>query len=326
MSSNSPAEIIQALKKGRSVAVISHVSPEADTLGSALATSLILRGVGKKTALFNADLIPRRYLFLPGAKEIVHCNRIPRSFEIYLAVDSSCRERTGGLLQDLPPGSLIMNIDHHQLNEGFGDLNWVEAGASSTGEMVFRLFKEMGVPIPPEAATNLYAALLADTGSFRFSNTTPSALREAAELIELGADAQEVATQLYDQQDMRTLRLLGKLLLEMEVSQEGTIAYLVIRRSDLEATGIGMEETEGFINYPRSLKGVKVALVFKEMVEDRVKVSLRSKGVVDVAQIAFLFQGGGHKNAAGCTLSGSLGKTVEKVLAEVCKALNRRHE
>ena len=305
------------------MAVISHVSPEADTLGSALAAYLILRGVGKEVALFNADPIPQRYLFLPGAKEIVRCDRIPRPFEIYLVVDSSDRERAGGLLQGLPPWSLVINIDHHQSNERFGGLNWIEEAASSTGEMVFRLFKEMGVPISPGAATNLYAAILTDTGSFRFSNTTPSALRAAAELIELGADAVEVANQLYDQQDLRSLRLLGKVLSEMAVSENGAVAYIVIRRADLEAAGVGIEETEGFINYPRSLKGVRVALAFKEMAEDVVKVGLRSKGPVDVAQIASVFQGGGHKNAAGCLLSGDLEQVKERVLAEVRGALRR---
>lgn len=323
MRRNSLAEIIQAFQRGRSVAVISHISPEADTLGSALAAYLVLRKMGKEVALFNADPIPQRYRFLPGAEEIVRCDRIPRPFEIYLVVDSSDRERAGGLLQDLPPQGLVINIDHHPSNEGFGNLNWVEAGASSTGEMVFRLFKEMGVPIPPEAATNLYAAILIDTGSFRFSNTTPSALRAAAELIELGADPQEIAHQLYDYQDPRSLRLLGKVLSEMAVSQDGAVAHIVIRRADVEAAGIGMDETEEFINYPRSLKGVKVALAFKETTKDVIKVSFRSRGPVDVAQIASLFQGGGHKNAAGCLLSGDLGEVKERVLAEVRRALNR---
>lgn len=321
MSRNSLPEIIQALRRGRSVAVISHISPEADTLGSALAAYFILRKAGKEVALFNADPIPRRYLFLPGAKEIVRCDRIPRPFEIYLVVDSSDRERAGGLLQDLPPRSLVINIDHHPSNKDFGDLNWVEASASSTGEMVFQLFKGMGVPIPPEAATNLYAAILTDTGSFRFSNTTPSALRAAAELIELGADPQEVANQLYDQEDPKNLRFLGKVLSEMVVSEDGAVAYIVIRRADLEAAGVGMEETEGFINYPMSLKRVRVALAFKEMAEDVIKVSLRSKDLVDVAQIASLFQGGGHKKAAGCLLSGDLREVKERVLAEVRNAL-----
>lgn len=319
---NSLSQVIEALKAAKSVAIISHVNPEADTLGSALAAYFILRDLGKEVAIYNADPVPKRLLLLPGAKEVIHSDRIARRFDVYLVLDTSDPERTGGLLDGLPPQSLVINIDHHMTNTHFGSLNWVDEMASSVGEMVYQLFKEMKAPISAEAATNLYAAIHTDTGSFRFSNTTSSSLRAAAELIELGAKAEEVAEQLYEQQDVRVVRFLGKLLAGMEQSEDGAIAYLVVRHSDLEAAGIGAEETEGFINYPRSLKGVKVALVFNEVSPGVVKVSFRSKGQVDVAKIAGIFQGGGHRNAAGCTTSGSLAEVMEKVLAEVRSTLH----
>lgn len=323
MSRDSFSRIVEALKAARSAAIISHVSPEGDTLGSALAAYLVLKDLGKDVAIYNADPIPPRFLFLPGAKEIIRASHIPRPFDLYLVVDASDPQRTGGLLEDLPPNALVINIDHHGSNERFGALNWIEETASSTGEMMFKLFKAMGAPISPGVATNLYTAIHTDTGSFRFLNTTPSALRVAAELLELGAGAKEVIEGLYEQWDLATLRLLGKFLLEIELCEDGAIAYLVIRSSDLEAAGIGMEETDGFVNYPRSLKGVKVALTFKELSPGLVKVSLRSKGEVDVSQIASAFQGGGHPNAAGCLLAGELEEAQEKVLAEVRKALRK---
>lgn len=317
-----PQAIPEALKAANSVAILSHISPEADTLGSALALYLALKDLGKDVALYNADPIPPRFLCLPGAEEIIRASRIPHPFDLYLVVDSSDRRRVGGLLDDRPPGGAVINIDHHPSNERFGDLNWVEPAASSTGEMTYRLLHAIAFPISPEVATNLYAAIHTDTGSFRFSNTTPSALRAAADLLELGAKAGEVVEGLYEQQSIKTLRFLGKLLLKLERSEDGAIAHLTICSSDLKAAGIGMEETDGFINYPRSLKGVKVALAFKELSPGLVKVSLRSKGQTDVAKIASAFRGGGHRNAAGCILSGDLEEVKERVLAEVRKALN----
>ncbi|MBI3988548.1 MAG: bifunctional oligoribonuclease/PAP phosphatase NrnA [candidate division NC10 bacterium] len=314
--------IPEALKAANSVAILSHISPEADTLGSALALYLVLKDLGKDVALYNADPIPPRYLFLPGAEKIVRASCIPHPFDLYLVLDSGDRRRVGGLLDDLPSGGAVINIDHHQSNERFGDLNWVEPAASSTGEMIYRLLQAMAVPISPEVATNLYAAIHADTGSFRFSNTTPSALRAAADLLERGAKAGEVVEGLYEQQSVKALRFLGKILLELERSEDGAIASFTIGSSELKAAGIEMEETDGFINYPRSLKGVKVALAFKELSPGLVKVSLRSKGQVDVAKIASVFRGGGHQNAAGCILSGGLGEVKERVLAEVRRALN----
>ncbi len=317
-----PQAIPAALKAAPSAAILSHISPEADTLGSALALYLALKDLGKDVALYNADRIPSRFLCLPGAEAIVRVSRLPRPFDLYLVVDSSDLRRVGGLLDDRPPGGIVINIDHHPSNERFGDLNWVEPAASSTGEMIYRLLCTMAVPISPEVATNLYAAIHTDTGSFRFSNTTPSALRAAADLLERGAKAGEVIEGLYEQQSEKTLRFLGKLLLELERSEDGTIAHFTIGSSELKAAGIEMAETDGFINYPRSLQGVKVALAFKELSPGLVKVSLRSKGQVDVAKIASLFQGGGHRNAAGCLLSGGLAEVKERVLAEVRKALN----
>lgn len=315
------SKIIEALKRVRSVAILSHVNPEGDTLGSALGCHLTLKTLGKEVATFNPDPVPKNLRNLPGAEEVIWANRVPHPFDGYLVVDASDPGRVGGLLQGLPAGSLIMNIDHHSTNARFGTYNWVDPEASATGEMIHHLFQVMGVPLTPEAATNLYVAILTDTGSFQHANTTPRALRAAAELVEVGVVPQAVAEMLFGQRDLGEIRLLGALLTRMQVSPDGRFAWMEVTEGMLKEQGLEMDALEGMVNYPRSLRGVEVALLFKEVAGSGVKVSLRSRGKVDVAQVASAFHGGGHRGAAGCTVPGSLAEVREKVLAEVHRAL-----
>ncbi len=310
-------QVSAALKEAHTIAVLSHVNPEGDTLGSALGAFFVLREWGKEVQVFNAEPLPPRLLHLPGAREVRTTSRLPHPFDLCLVVDCGDAARTGGLLTDLPPGSVLVNVDHHQTNSRFGTLNWVDPTASSTGEMIYRLVASMGLAIPPEAATNLYAAILTDTGSFRFGNTSASCLEAAAALVRLGVNPPAVAEIFYGRQRPATLQLLGELLTRMEVTEGGAVAWMEIRQDHLRRRGVEMEETEGFINYPRSLAGVKVAVVFKEMGEGEVKVSLRSNDQVDVSRIASLFGGGGHRNASGCTVRGSLREVRDRVLGEI---------
>ncbi len=314
-------KIIEALRRVRSVAILSHVNPEGDAIGSVLGCHLTLKALGKEVATFNPDPVPKNLRELPGAEEIIWADRLPRPFGGYLVLDTTDPQRVGGLLHGLPTGSLIMNIDHHPTNARFGTYNWVDPEASATGEMVHHLFQVMGVPLSREAATNLYVAILTDTGSFQYANTTPRALRAAAELIEAGVAPQDVTEMLFGQRDLAELQLLGAILTRMEVSPDGAFAWMEVTDEMLKDQRLGGDALEGVINYPRSLRGVEVALLFKEVAGNGVKVSLRSKGKVDVAQIALAFQGGGHKNAAGCTVPGSMAEVREKVLAEVQRVL-----
>jgi phosphoesterase RecJ-like protein len=211
-----------------------------------------------------------------------------------------------------------MNIDHHKGNGRFGDFNWVDEEASSTGEMIYRLlFEGMGLPLNQEAAISLYTAILTDTGCFRFSNTTPQALRIAGSLLEMGLAPEKIASQLYEQRGLGQLHVLGELLSGLQVTQNGKIAWGLITQEMLDRAKISLLETEGFVNYPRSVKGVEVAVIFKEAGSRRYRVSLRSKGGVDVGRVASAFSGGGHHNAAGCTVSGDLDEVRDRVLDEI---------
>lgn len=319
---NDLQKIIAALKTSASVAILSHIHPEGDTIGSALGCHLVLKALGKEVATFNPDPVPKNLRDLPGAAEVIQADRLPHPFDCYVAVDAADPGRLGGLFNGVAAESLVINIDHHMSNTRFGTYNWVDPEAAATGEMIYHLVREMGVPLSREIATNLYVAILTDTGSFHYANTTPKALRVAAALIEAGVVPQKVAESLFDQREVAELLLLGTLLTKMQVSSDGAVAWMEVTRQMLEQAGLGKEALEGLINYPRSIKGVAVALLFKDEGQGIVRVSLRSKGDVDVAAVAKVFQGGGHKNAAGCTLAGSLPEVRERVLGEVRRVVS----
>jgi phosphoesterase RecJ-like protein len=310
-------EIVSVLKGKGSVAILSHIRPEGDTLGSALGCHLTLKDLGKEVATFNPDPVPKNLRALPGAAEVIRADRLPRPFDCYLVVDATDPGRVGGLLNGLPAGSPVINIDHHISNTHFGTYNWVDPEAAAAGEMIYHLITEMNVPLSREVATNLYVAILTDTGSFHFANTTPRALRVAAALIDAGVVPHEVARLLFDQREVEELRLLGTLLTTLQLSSDGKLAWIEVPREVLGQDGAGRDALEDLINYPRSIKGVEVALLLREESGKGVRVSLRSTGMIDVAAVARVFQGGGHKKAAGCTVVGSLSEVRERIFAEI---------
>jgi bifunctional oligoribonuclease and PAP phosphatase NrnA len=316
MSSDLQA-IVSVLKGRGTVAILSHIRPEGDTLGSALACHLTLQNLGREVTTFNPDPVPKTLRALPGAAEVIQADRLPRPYDCYLVVDATDPKRVGGLLNGVPAGSLVINIDHHISNTLFGTYNWVDPEAAATGEMIYYLITEMGVPLSRDVATNLYVAILTDTGSFHFANTTPRALRVAAALIEAGVVPHEVAALLFDQREVEDLRLLGTLLTTMQLSPDGRVAWIEVTREVLGQDGAQGDALEDLINYPRSIKGVEVALLLKEESREAIRVSLRSNGTVDVAAVAGAFHGGGHKKAAGCTVVGSLPEVRERLFAEI---------
>lgn len=303
-----------ALGRARSIALLSHVFPEGDCIGAALGAALALEEAGKEAIAYNADPLPQALRGLPGADRIVRCPRLPRAFEALLVVDTSDPGRLGGLLDRIPDSAVVLNVDHHPGNTRFGTWNWVEPAASSAGEMVYRLLRHMGIPISGRVATNLFAAILTDTGSFHFGNTTPASLRAAADLVELGARPEWVAAELYGNRDPGELSLLGELLTTLQLSPDGRLAWVEITHQALARAGIEMGETQGIINYPRSIRGVEIAVAFKEVGPEETRVSLRSSGPVDVARVARAFAGGGHRNAAGCTVRAGMAEARRRVL------------
>jgi phosphoesterase RecJ-like protein len=309
------ARAAAALRAAPSVAVLSHVNPEGDAIGSILAATLALRAAGKRAGAFNADPIPPELLQLPGAHEVRRSLPREQGYACYLVLDTSDAVRAGGLLAERHPDSIVVNVDHHAGNSRFGDVNWVEATASSAGEMVYRLLREAELPISPQVAFNLYAAILTDTGGFRFGNTTADSLHIAAELVAAGAVPETIAQGLTGNRVLGEWRLLAEVLAGLTVEADGRVAWIEVTTAARQRAGVGLEVTEDFIDYARNLAGVQIAVAFKETTADEVRVSLRSVGSVDVAGLAGKFGGGGHRNAAGCTVRGGLATAKALVLA-----------
>ncbi|MBI2468437.1 MAG: bifunctional oligoribonuclease/PAP phosphatase NrnA [Candidatus Rokubacteria bacterium] len=314
-----PAEVTDLVRSGQRFLLLAHLYPDGDVLGSQLGLGLAIRAAGRRVAFACAHPVPDPFQSLPGAAEVQQWKEGQGGWDVVVTLDCPDERRVGGLLEGCrQPGTRVLNIDHHADNRRYGDVNWIQPAASATGEMVYELLGAAGLPLTREVATNLYTAIVTDTGSFRYSNTTPTTFRVAARLVEAGADPATVAIQLYETRHLPGLHLLGRILQQVETNPEGTIAWMVIGRIQTESPDL--LPAEDFITYPRSLRTAKVAVLFREL-PGEVKVSLRAKGEVNVARIAARFGGGGHPNAAGAVVPGDLARVRALVLDAVRDAL-----
>jgi phosphoesterase RecJ-like protein len=302
-----------------SILLLAHVYPDGDVLGSLLGLGLALLDRGRPVTMAGPHPVPAGLHFLPGASLFRPWSEAKEAFDLVLLADCPDPSRTNGLLEGARVATTrVINIDHHPDNRCYGDVNWIDPTASASGEMVYRLLRALDFPITREIATNLFAAIHTDTGSFRYSNTSPRALRVAADLVARGADPAQVASHLYETRPAESLKLLGRFLEQIEVSADGSAAWLALPAGSASEAFL---ETEDLVTYPRSLTGVKVAFLLREVGGGGVKVSLRAKGEVDVGRIAARFGGGGHANAAGCTLRGSLEDARRMILGAVSEAM-----
>lgn len=323
-------EIIEAIKKNSSFLITAHINLEGDSLGSQLAMKELLTGMGKSAHIIDGDKVPDHYKFLPKVDEISNNVDINRDFDVAIVLDCPTLKRTGRagkLIKD--KAKLVINIDHHVSNENFADINWVEPNASSAGEMVYKLYKETGVKLTKEVALSLYIAILTDTGSFNYDNTSSVTHEIAGELLGYGLEPALVSENVYERRSIEDIRLLALVLDTLKVSKDGAIAYMEVTKDMIERTHADIAKSEGLINYARSIDKVRVAILFKEdLKEKKINISFRSKGngeVIDVNKIASVFGGGGHTKASGCIITGTLEDAKKKVIAEVEKELNRRN-
>ncbi len=317
-----PAELVALLRPTRGrVLVLGTVHPDGDLLGSQIGLGLALANAGAAVTLAGPHPVPDVLGFLPGAALVERWERAPGSFDLVILVDCPDPSRTNGLLEgSRGPATRVVSIDHHQDSRRYADVHWVELAASATGEMVYDLIQALGLKLTPEIATNLYTSIHTDTGSFRYSNTTPRALRVAADLVAHGARPELVAGALYECRRPEDLRRLAELLARVEVSPDTLVAWIVLPAGSVTEAFVTAED---LVNYPRSIASVKVAILFREIGPGNVKVSLRAKGEINVARIAAAFGGGGHVNAAGCTISGSLAEARDAILRSVAQALQK---
>lgn len=287
-----------------------HRDPDGDSLGSALALATGLEQLGKRAVVVSVDEIPVAYRGLPGMARVVRASRLPEGYPVAILVECNGIERSG--LEGFE-GRTLVNIDHHANNPEFGDLNWIDPDVAAVGVMVHELLTALGVDLTPEMATQIYLAVLTDTGSFRYSNTDARTLRLAADLVDAGVDPSAVASAVYENVSLQKVRLMGEALRSLTLEDDGRLAWMHLGHEAFRRAGPS-PDTEGIVNQARAVEGVSVAVFFKEVEPRSYRVSLRSDGSVDVAAVASSFGGGGHPRAAGCAVSGGLEEVRRRVL------------
>lgn len=305
-------DVLRQIERRDSFVLTSHARPDGDAIGSALAFCQVLRAMGKQADVVLHDAVPRIYRPLPFADQVVQANRLNGSYDaaIILECDSLLRTRLQGL-----EDRFLINIDHHASGRPFADVNWIDPHAVATAEMVFRLGREAGVPLSPEIATCLYTALMTDTGSFMFQGTNQHTFALARELTLAGADPAHCARNIYFAHSGAKMRLLGEAL--RNLNQEGHLAWIWVTQEQMELCGAKEEDCEGLVNYALSIADAEVAVFFRELPDGRFRVSLRSKGKVNVAKLAERFGGGGHECASGCAVKGPLQAAVSEILSQL---------
>ena len=306
------ARILEVLRRGEKFLVTSHSRPDGDAVGSMLAMGMLLRQMGKRVDLVTSDRVPVVYRGLPGADDIRSAMRVHGPYDAVILLECDGLERAK--LRGLEPFFLI-NIDHHVSGREYGQINWIDCDAVSVGEMVYRLVKASGSTVTPEMALCLYTTVLTDTGGFCYGSTRPATFALAYELTLAGADPIRVAQDIYFSTSTAKMLLLGAALSNLK--REGRLAWLWITHQDMVRSCATEEDCEGIVNYAVCISGVEAAAFLRELPERRIRLSLRSKGKINVAAIAGRLGGGGHENAAGCTLEGPLERALEGILAEL---------
>lgn len=321
-------EAAHALKKADAVVVTVHVQPDGDAFGSLLAMTRYFKNIGKKVcATWGEEIkVPDHYKWLPGIEDLVDYDKCIKA-DVLLTLDCANEHRLGLIEQNLSKFKTIINIDHHIDNSRFGTINVLDFGASATCEIVYDLLGVMDGDIDADIATLLYTGIVTDTGRFQYQNTTAKTLRVSADLIDHGAVPSDIFHKIYENLSFASLKLLAKVLTRAKFVQESELIYSYILDDDLKETGATMADTENFIDYLRTAKEACVAAVFKGTPEGKLKVSLRSKGIIDVGSIAREGDGGGHRNAAGATLDMTVDEAVEwlndKILAQKAASATR---
>jgi bifunctional oligoribonuclease and PAP phosphatase NrnA len=318
-----PPELLRALSApGGDALMLGHVNPDADVLGTLFALGLALERRGWRVTFAGPHPVPDSLAFLPAAARYEVWDRAPRTFEVVVMTDCPNPDRSEGLLeQSRRPTTRVLNIDHHPDNHGYGTVDWIDPAAAATGEMIHDLLRALGWPLTADIALDLFTAIHTDTGSFRYSNTTARTFEIAAALTAAGAEPALVSDRLYQKRPKDALAELAAVLARVRVSEDGQLAWLALPHGLVSE---GFIASEDLVTYPRSLDGVRVAVLLREEGPGRIKASLRGKGDVAVNRIARRFGGGGHESAAGCTLPGTLDEATAALLGAVREALDGR--
>lgn len=313
------SDIVRELKKAQYIGVITHINPDGDAVGSVLAIALALKKLNKGVAVIKNDDMPDKYKFLPGQELISGMDDMTAYPDILVALDCGDAGRLGNGACLMDKAKTVINIDHHISNTMFGNMNLVDTNAAATAEIVYQVIKLSGARLDKEIAACLYTAIVADTGCFRYDNTTQATHTICGELLSLGVKSNEIITRLFHERTLPQLRILGAALHGLTIFHGGKTAVLRITKEMMNDAGADQGDLENVIDFGRDVAGIEVAVLVKETEDNSVRVGFRAKNDVDVSSVARKFGGGGHKKASGCTVKGSLSEVLEGVLEEIDK-------
>lgn len=314
--------ILETIGGCENICVAGHVRPDGDCIGSQLAMTMALRNQGKKVVCWNEDVVPQKLRFLDKDK-LFQKPAANEEFDLVICLDSATRERLGKTESFIARRKVLINIDHHESNTRYGDINWVSAREPSTGELVYRLLHEAGWAITKPIADCLYTAVSTDTGSFQYPSTRPATYHVAADLVKRGADLAKICNEVYQSYPLARVRLLRHVYNHFHLTHDNQIAYFWLKPEDFARAGASKEDSEGLIDHVRDIEPVVVACLFEQAEPELVRLSLRSKSAqVNVSEIAALFGGGGHPAAAGARVKGRPMSVQRRVVAALKKALD----
>lgn len=313
--------VVAAIRNGQRFVLSSHARPDGDAIGSQIACAFALQALGKSVTIVNKDLAPPPLLVFPGVEAIRVADHVDETFDAAIIMECGDLSRTGVRGLDRSP---VINIDHHPGNSGYGAINWIDERAAACGEMVFDLVQALGVPLTAELATHLYLAILTDTGSFHYSSISPRTFEICSDTLRAGVDPVLVARQVYDSNSLGRLRLFGAVLSAMQIDPSGRIAMVHVDHAMAAAAGGSYDDTEGLVNLPLTVKDIQAVVFLKQQDGDTYRVSLRSKGDIDVCQVAQRFGGGGHRNASGCAASGAVSDLWQTFITQLTEAMDGR--
>jgi bifunctional oligoribonuclease and PAP phosphatase NrnA len=322
MSSGQPIlQIVDVIRQKQRFVVTSHARPDGDSIGSQLAFAYAARALGKDVTIVNRDAAPPPLMAFPGVPTIQIADSVTGSYDAAVIMECGDLSRPGvaGLDQ-----YAIINIDHHRGNTGYGAINWFDESAAACGEMVFDLVTALGVPMSVEIATHIYLAILTDTGSFHYSSISPRTFDICRQMLEAGVDPVAMARTVYDSNNLGRLKLFGAVLSAMQIDPSGRIAIVYLDHEMARAAGGTYDDTEGLINLPLTVKEIQSVIFFKQSAGNDYRVSMRSKGDIDISAVAKEFGGGGHRNAAGCSATGPIDLLQKTFVEKVEQAIDGR--
>jgi phosphoesterase RecJ-like protein len=312
------SQVVQLIEQKYRFMITSHIRPDGDGLGSGLALYWMLRSLGKDVDVVLRDRVPPSYTVLPGTDLVLVRDDVTEDYDAAFIIECSDVERPG--LPSLKD-QFVVNIDHHSTTMPFGDINWIDPTAAAVGEMIYNLSKALGIEVTKEIAECIYTALLTDTGSFHFSNTTERTLKIASELVRRGVEPARISQALFYSHSFSKIKLLGLVLSEIQRDESGRVAWIKLDRETMYEADACDEDADGIVNHALSVGEVEAVAFFKELEPDVYRVSLRSKGKNNVAKVAETFGGGGHRNAAGCRIEGDFEAVKQRVIEGLQSAI-----